>query len=245
MSGFGLPELIGVLVVLLVIFVPLVLWIWSLVDIIRYEFPDNLKVIWLLVVFFIGPIGSIVYFIVGRKQRLIGGAVTGQAGSPFCSTCGRRLDGAVICPNCNTPQKASSQGSKGAVIAVVVVICVFAFVFIIGILAAIAIPQFVSYRTKAFDMAAKQELKGAKGAVENYYSTNNVYPASLDQAGYATTTPQVAVTLERLEDGNYMLMSYHEGGRKVYVTSSGSTDILSKTKEAPDSDYAPETEQRQ
>jgi len=49
-------------------------------------------------------------------------------------------------------------------------------VAIIGILAAIAIPQFASYRKKAFDSAAQSDLKNAKTAVESFYSDNFRYP---------------------------------------------------------------------
>ena len=49
-------------------------------------------------------------------------------------------------------------------------------VAIIGILAAIAIPQFAEYRKKAFNSAAQSDLKNAKTAVEAYYSENFYYP---------------------------------------------------------------------
>ena len=49
-------------------------------------------------------------------------------------------------------------------------------VAIIGILAAIAIPQFAEYRKKAFNSAAQSDLKNAKTAVEAYYSENYHYP---------------------------------------------------------------------
>ncbi|MFC1779351.1 type IV pilin protein [Thermodesulfobacteriota bacterium] len=50
-------------------------------------------------------------------------------------------------------------------------------VAIIGILAAIAIPQFAEYRKKAFNSAAQSDLKNAKTAIEAFYSDNYAYPA--------------------------------------------------------------------
>ena len=50
-------------------------------------------------------------------------------------------------------------------------------VAIIGILAAIAIPQFASYRQKAFDSAAQSDLKNAKTDLESQYADNFYYPA--------------------------------------------------------------------
>lgn len=43
-------------------------------------------------------------------------------------------------------------------------------VAIIGILAAIAIPQFAAYRQKAFNSAAESDLKNTKTNLESYYS---------------------------------------------------------------------------
>jgi type II secretion system protein G len=49
-------------------------------------------------------------------------------------------------------------------------------VAIIGILAAIAIPQFSSYRQKAFNAAAQSDLKTIKTSLEGYYTDNYFYP---------------------------------------------------------------------
>jgi type II secretion system protein G len=49
-------------------------------------------------------------------------------------------------------------------------------VAIIGILAAIAIPQFAAYRQKAFDAAAQSDLKTSKTELEGYYTDNFHYP---------------------------------------------------------------------
>ncbi|MCL2706860.1 MAG: PLD nuclease N-terminal domain-containing protein [Dehalococcoidia bacterium] len=46
------------------------LMIWALVDILRREYVrGNNKVIWILVVVFVGIIGPILYFILGRSER--------------------------------------------------------------------------------------------------------------------------------------------------------------------------------
>jgi prepilin-type N-terminal cleavage/methylation domain-containing protein len=49
-------------------------------------------------------------------------------------------------------------------------------VAIIGILAAIAIPQFAAYRQKAFNSAAQSDLKNAKTALEASYADLYYYP---------------------------------------------------------------------
>lgn len=49
-------------------------------------------------------------------------------------------------------------------------------VAIIGILAAIAIPQFAAYRQQAFNTAAKSDLKNTMTLLEVYYTGYQHYP---------------------------------------------------------------------
>jgi len=49
-------------------------------------------------------------------------------------------------------------------------------VAIIGILAAIAIPQFAAYRTRGYNSAANSDLRNAKTALEAYFAENQAYP---------------------------------------------------------------------
>jgi type IV pilus assembly protein PilA len=49
-------------------------------------------------------------------------------------------------------------------------------VAIIGILAAIAIPQFSAYRKKSFDAGATSDLRNFKTQMEAYYADNQAYP---------------------------------------------------------------------
>ncbi len=49
-------------------------------------------------------------------------------------------------------------------------------VAIIGILAAIAIPQFSAYRTKAYNSAAQSDIKNTKTTLESFYTENQIYP---------------------------------------------------------------------
>jgi len=48
-----------------------VLWLVALVDILKSEFKDGLtKVIWLILVIFLPFMGSILYFFIGRDQKI-------------------------------------------------------------------------------------------------------------------------------------------------------------------------------
>ncbi|MBX5439189.1 MAG: PLDc N-terminal domain-containing protein [Thermoflavifilum sp.] len=49
----------------------LILWIWALVDIIKSRFEsDTTKIIWIVVVILLPLLGSILYLIIGRNQRI-------------------------------------------------------------------------------------------------------------------------------------------------------------------------------
>jgi len=49
-------------------------------------------------------------------------------------------------------------------------------VAIIGILAAIAIPQFSAYRQRGYNAAAMSDIKHFKMSIEAYYTENQYYP---------------------------------------------------------------------
>ena len=53
-------------------------------------------------------------------------------------------------------------------------------VAIIGILAAIAIPQFAAYRQKAYNSASLSDLKNAKTGMEAFMADNQQYPATIE-----------------------------------------------------------------
>ena len=63
--GLGIFELI--VIIFLIGFIPFII---ALVDIVKNEFTRNNKLIWIIVVLLAPVIGSIVYFIIGRKQKV-------------------------------------------------------------------------------------------------------------------------------------------------------------------------------
>jgi type IV pilus assembly protein PilA len=67
-------------------------------------------------------------------------------------------------------------------------------VAIIGILAAIAIPQFAVYRQKGFDSRAQSDLRNAASAMEAYFASYQSYPASVSQANCSTVLPGCTVS---------------------------------------------------
>ncbi len=52
-------------------------------------------------------------------------------------------------------------------------------VAIIAILAAVAIPQYAKYRTRAYNSAALSDLRNVETALEAYYADHEEYPTNL------------------------------------------------------------------
>jgi len=63
------------------------------------------------------------------------------------------------------------RGTKGFTLIELLIV-----VAIIGILAAIAIPQFASYRIKSYNTAAQSDEKNAKTTLESFYADKTFYP---------------------------------------------------------------------
>ena len=70
--------------------------------------------------------------------------------------------------------KKFRKGEKGFTLIELLIV-----VAIIGILAAIAIPQFAAYRQKAYNSAAQSDVKNTKTGMEAYMADSQVYPATL------------------------------------------------------------------
>jgi hypothetical protein len=63
----GLWQLILLLIVLLLGVLPTII---ALIDILKSEFKGNNKIVWLLVVLLANFFGAILYFLIGREQKI-------------------------------------------------------------------------------------------------------------------------------------------------------------------------------
>jgi hypothetical protein len=62
---------IGLIIWALFSFCCLLLWVFALIDILRNEFKgQNEKLIWVLIIIFVPLLGAILYFVIGRKNRI-------------------------------------------------------------------------------------------------------------------------------------------------------------------------------
>jgi type IV pilus assembly protein PilA len=94
-------------------------------------------------------------------------------------------------------------------------------VLIIGILAAIAIPVFLSQQAQAKDSAAKSDLGSAKTAVISFATTNNgTYPTTLADLATAGFTPSQndTVVLKSASAAGICLSAQVTGGTQFYMT---------------------------
>ena len=96
-------------------------------------------------------------------------------------------------------------------------------VAIIGILAAIAIPQFASYRKRAQDSQAKSALKNLATTEEAFYADNQRYaitPASLEALGFA---PQADAPVNIVAAGitSWSATASHTSSDHTFTYSSG------------------------
>lgn len=90
---------------------------------------------------------------------------------------------------------------------------------IIGILAAIAIPQFSAYKKRGYNSAAKADLKNAYTAATAYFSDNpaaSVDTASLTAYGYAPSA-NVTVTVTAATQTGLTMTSSNSNGDATYT----------------------------
>lgn len=97
---------------------------------------------------------------------------------------------------------------------------------IIGILTAIAIPQFSIYRARAYNSAAVSDLKSAAIAQEAYYVENRTYASaegSLMAPPFSFYTSRgVAFTINAANTTSYNMVAHHFSGTLTYtVTGPG------------------------
>ena len=91
-------------------------------------------------------------------------------------------------------------------------------VAIIAILAAIAIPQFTSYRIRGYNTAARADVKNAYTAAQAYFSdwpNASVDLAKLQGSGYTQSTG-VTLTVATATMAGLQLTSVHGSGNTTY-----------------------------
>ena len=99
---------------------------------------------------------------------------------------------------------------------------------IIGILAAIAIPQFSAYRVRSFNSASTADIRNAATAQEAYFVDNQSYcgtVATLTGATYGLyLSDNVTLAVTAATTSGYTMTSTHAKGDKTFtLTGPGGT----------------------
>ena len=97
---------------------------------------------------------------------------------------------------------------------------------IIGILAAIAIPNFISYRKQGYETAAVADLENANMSMQTYFTADDsaTFPSltSLEDAGFRQS-PGVTITLSGTAFDNYVISTKHSKGDNTYSIDHNQT----------------------
>jgi type IV pilus assembly protein PilA len=92
---------------------------------------------------------------------------------------------------------------------------------IIGILAAIAIPQFNAYRKRSYNSSAVADLRNAATAQEAYFVDESTYcgtTGTLIGATYGLyLSDKVRFSISTATASTYIMRAYHPSGSKSYI----------------------------
>ena len=98
---------------------------------------------------------------------------------------------------------------------------------IIGILAAIAIPQFSAYRTRSYNSSAQSDVRNIATAQEAYYVDESRYASAytrLTGSSYGYMQSGNVVVTVSGDTSAYTITGYHTSGDKTYtLTGPGGT----------------------
>jgi len=146
----------------------------------------------------------------------------------YCPECGTQNDdNAFRCVRCGiviqqVPVPPPLPVKKSNTVAIVLAICggIFGVIFILGILAAIAIPNFIAYRQKAYDSQAEALILGACTEAQGYfleYANDTISYDILVERGISIP-PEIDFHIEDPTRENLTLTAMHVQGDKIFIS---------------------------
>jgi type IV pilus assembly protein PilA len=129
----------------------------------------------------------------------------------------------IVSEQPNKDEPNHSHGKLGFSLVELLIIIV-----IIGLLAVIGIPQFISYRSRSIDAQLKSDLRNAAVAVESYFTKRSVLPSSIDEIqGFGfQPTDGVTLTLNVVTATSYTLSAAKPGGSQPSFTFTSNTGLI-------------------
>ena len=100
-------------------------------------------------------------------------------------------------------------------------------VAIIGILAAIAIPQFSAYRAQGFDARASSDLRNLATAEEAYFAANAAYTSNLQDLTGFRKSPGVTVAVDGMTASSFTATASHASGDRTFRWDSANGGLQS------------------
>lgn len=146
----------------------------------------------------------------------------------LCSNCGKPTNGARAIP---APQGQAGGGSNTAAIVIGVVVGGFFLIAIIGILAAIAIPNLLTATQRSKQKRTMADMRSVATAVEAYATDNNAYPQASSVSELRSLLQPKYVKALPAYDGWAKEMRYECIEKKdnlctVYAIGSGGKDMV-------------------
>jgi len=98
-------------------------------------------------------------------------------------------------------------------------------VAVIGVLAAIAIPQFIAYKARGIDSQMKSDLKNAAVAMESYFAERQLYPTTVTAIAAVGFNPTagVSLTINVISPSSFTLTASAPNGTQASFTLNSTT----------------------
>jgi type IV pilus assembly protein PilA len=108
-------------------------------------------------------------------------------------------------------QKRNRKHEKGFTLIELMIV-----IAIIGILAAIAIPNFISYRMRAFDADAQSAIKNLMTAEEAYFADNAIYTDTISTLPGFTQSSQIEIVVSLTSTTGYAVSARHTSSENTW-----------------------------
>jgi len=104
-------------------------------------------------------------------------------------------------------EKYTVKGNAGVIIAIVV--GGVGMMALIGIVAAVAIPQFMAYKNRAYQMATKSELQILATAEKIYFQQHGQYSTDFQSIDFIQTRPEITIEIISADNNCYKAVGVH------------------------------------